>query len=93
MLSETRHAWIRREGVRIPLENDKVIGFLSNTDPDPPENHNATKPTFYDEPLFARQRNAILKAFCSRANNDMFSGKWTLSLSSSTKNKVELDPL
>ena len=29
-----------------PLKNHKIIGFLSNTDPDPLKNHKATKPAF-----------------------------------------------
>ena len=29
-----------------PVKNHKNIGFLSNTDPEPLENHKATKPTF-----------------------------------------------
>ena len=28
------------------LENHKTIGFLTNTGPDPLENHKATKPAF-----------------------------------------------
>ena len=31
----------RGRGSRPSLENDKAIGFLSNTDPDPLENHQA----------------------------------------------------
>ena len=34
------------QGVRTPLKNHKNIGFLSNTGPDPLENHKATKPAF-----------------------------------------------
>ena len=37
----------------------RVIGFLSNTGPDPLVNHKATKPAFNAGPLSARQRNAI----------------------------------
>ena len=34
-----------------PLKNHKNIGFLSNTGPDPLENHKASKPAFNDRPL------------------------------------------
>ena len=44
---------------RIPLENHKNIGFLSNTGPDPLKKHKATKPAFNFWPLSARQRNTI----------------------------------
>ena len=37
----------------------KAIGFLSNTGPDPLENHKATNPAINDGSLSARQRNAI----------------------------------
>ena len=46
-------------GARAPLENHKVIGFLSNSVPDLLENHKATKPAFNVGQLLARQRNAI----------------------------------
>ena len=42
-----------------PLKNHNNIGFLSNTDPDPLENHNATKPAFNDGPSLACHKNAI----------------------------------
>ena len=42
-----------------PLKNYTAIGFLSNTDLDPLENHKATKPSFNVGPSSARQRNAI----------------------------------
>ena len=42
-----------------PPENQKNIGFFSNTGPDPLKNHKATKPAFNVGPLSARQRNAI----------------------------------
>ena len=42
-----------------PLENYNIIGFFSNTGPDPLENHKATKPEFIVGPLSTRQRNAI----------------------------------
>ena len=37
----------------------KKIGFLSNTGPDPLNNHKATKPAFNAGPPSAHQRNAI----------------------------------
>ena len=46
-------------GADLPLENRKAIGFLSNTGPDPLENHTATKPAFNVGPLSARQQNVI----------------------------------
>ena len=58
-------------GVRTPppLKNHKNIGFLSNSDPDPLKNYKATEPAFNVGPSSARQRNAILMAFCWRADN------------------------
>ena len=35
-----------RESGSPSLENHKAVGFLSNTGPDPQENHIATKPAF-----------------------------------------------
>ena len=35
-----------------PLENNKALGLFSNTDPDPLENHIATKPAFNVRPPF-----------------------------------------
>ena len=46
-------------GVRTPLKNHENKGFLSNTDPDSLENHEATKPAFNVEPSSVRQQNAI----------------------------------
>ena len=40
--------------------NHKSIGFLSNTGPDPLENHQATKPAFNVGPSSARQRKRHL---------------------------------
>ena len=59
------------QGVRTPppLKYHKAIGFLSNTGPDPLENHKATMPAFYVGPTSARQRNAIKMAFRWRAND------------------------
>ena len=37
----------------------KAMGYRSNTDADPLENHKATKSAFNDGPLSARQRNVI----------------------------------
>ena len=42
-----------------PLKNHKNIGFLSNTDPDPLENHKATKPAFNAGPTAACKQNTI----------------------------------
>ena len=47
------------QGVPTPLENHKIIGFLSNTGPDPLKNHKATKLAFNVGPSSALQRNAI----------------------------------
>ena len=47
-------------GSGLPLKTFKNIGFLSNTGPDHPKNHKATKPAFNVEPTSARQRNAII---------------------------------
>ena len=46
-------------GTGTPLKNHKNIGFLSNTGPDPFENHKATKPAFNVGSSLAHQRNAI----------------------------------
>ena len=55
------HARIQRgdSGSRPPLINHKIIGFLSNTCPDPLNNHKATKSAFNVGPSSARQRNVI----------------------------------
>ena len=42
---------------------DKNIGFLSNTAPDPLENHKDTKPAFNVGPSSACQQNAISWCF------------------------------
>ena len=59
------HAWIEGAGAGAggadhppPRENHGNIGFLSNTGPEPLENHKATKPAFNVGPPLARQRNA-----------------------------------
>ena len=44
-----------------PLKNHKIIGFLSNTGPDPQKNHKATKPAFNVGPSSVRQRNAAFR--------------------------------
>ena len=44
-------------GVRTPLKNHKSIGFLSNSGPDPLENHKITMPAFNVGPLSTRQQN------------------------------------
>ena len=53
-----------------PLINHKHIGFPSNTAPDPLKNHKATKPEFNVGPSSTGQQNAILMAFCWRADDD-----------------------
>ena len=42
-----------------PLKNDKAIGFLSKTGPEPLKIHKATKPAFNAGQPLARQRNTI----------------------------------
>ena len=42
-----------------PLKNHINIEVLSNTDPDPMNNHNATKPEFKVGPPAARHRNGV----------------------------------
>ena len=56
-----KYARIQRGGgvVQTPLEDQKALGFLSNTSPDPLENHKATKPAFNAGTSSARQQNAI----------------------------------
>ena len=41
-------------GCTLPLENDKSMGFLSNTGLDPLKNHKATNPAFSVGPLSFR---------------------------------------
>ena len=57
------------QGVWIPLKDHKNIGFLSNTGPDPLNNHNATKSAFNVGPLLACQQNAIYMPFRWRADD------------------------
>ena len=45
------------------------LGFLSNSSPDPLNNHKATKPAFNVGPSLARQRNALEMAFRWRADD------------------------
>ena len=45
------------------MKNDKNIGFLCNTGPDPLKNHKATEPAFNVGQSSARQQNAISMAF------------------------------
>ena len=53
------------QGVRTPPpEKSQKYGVLSNFGPDPLKNHKATEPAFNFGPSSARQRNAILMAFC-----------------------------
>ena len=42
------HARILKAAGCQPPENREIIVFLSNTDPDPPKNHKATKPAMLD---------------------------------------------
>ena len=68
------HVRIQRGGGRDrgsgpPLKNDKNIGSLSNTGPDPLKNHKATKPALNVVLSTARQRNAITMAFPWLAND------------------------
>ena len=42
-----------------PPENHKIIGFLSNSGPDPLKNHGATEPVFNVGPSSAPQRLAM----------------------------------
>ena len=60
--------------VRNPMENHKEIGFLSNTGPDPWENHKATKAAF-NSSMLGRHRPTREMPFKSH-----FSGcfKWYL---------------
>ena len=51
------------------MKNNKNIGFLRNTSPDPLKNRKATKPANVG-PSLARQRNATKMAFRWRADND-----------------------
>ena len=81
------HAQIQKggRGSGPPRESHKAIGFLSNTSPDPIENHKVTKPAFNVWPPSVRQGNTddgpLLVVFGS-------------SLSSPTKKQVvKFDPL
>ena len=65
------------------LKYHKIIVILSSTGPDPLKNKKAIKPAFNVGPSSARQRNAILMAFCWQANDDpvkMVFGIWIISL-------------
>ena len=60
-LSHCAPIWADPEwGTGGPESPEKLqkIGILSNTGPDPPKNHKATKPEFNVGPSSARQRNA-----------------------------------
>ena len=46
-------------GVGPPKITKILVGFLSNTGPDPLKNHKATKPAINVGPSSARQRNVI----------------------------------
>ena len=54
-----------------PLKNHKNIGFLSNSGPDPLKNYEATEPAFNVGLSSAPQPNAILMAFCWRADDGL----------------------
>ena len=47
----------------------KAIGFLSNNDADPLENHKATEPEFNVGPSSSHQQNVILMANCCLSKN------------------------
>ena len=64
------------QGVRMPLKNHKNIGFLSNTDPDPLNNHKAAQPAFNNGLSLARQRNPLKWRFAGRPM--MARNKWYL---------------
>ena len=55
-----------------PLKNHNNIGFLSNSGPDPLKNYEATEPAFNVGLSSAPQPNAILMAFCWRADDGLF---------------------
>ena len=55
-----------------PLENHKVMGFLSNIGPGPFENHKAIKPAFNVGPSSDLWRKALQIAVCSWANDGPF---------------------
>ena len=59
-------------GGLFPLKSHKIVGFLSNTGPDPLKNHEATKSAFNVWPSSARQRNAISMAFRWRSDGGPF---------------------
>ena len=66
-----RMPWVDPEvgsGGPDPLENYKVIEFLSNIDPDHLETHKATKPEYNAGPSSACQRNAIQIKLCLLAD-------------------------
>ena len=56
------HALIQRGEVQTPGKL-LAIGSLSNSGPDPPENHKATKPALNVGPPLARRRNVLKMAF------------------------------
>ena len=79
-------------GSHLPGKITKLVGFLSNTVPDPLKNNKATKPAFNVEPSSARQRNAIKLRFAG--GPIMARLKWYLDpLSHQQKNPSNLDPL
>ena len=92
------HVRIQRgedRGSRPSLENDKNIGFLCNTDPDPLKNNKSQHSMYYAGPPSARQRNIILMVFRWQADV----GPLLTVLGSSLPQKktkktlAELDPL
>ena len=60
--------WDRGSGPS-PHKNHKILGFLSNTSPDPLKNYKATKPAFNVGSSSTHQRNAIKIAFRWRADD------------------------
>ena len=89
-----RHGRIQRRdrGSRPPPPPGKSQKHrvLSNTGPDPLKNYKPTKPAFNVGPSSARQRNAILMAFCWRADDGPLKVVFWSFLPSSTKREKTL---
>ena len=84
-------------GVLDPPENHKNIRFLSNSGLDPLKNYEATEPAYNVGSSSARQRNAILMAFCWWADDGQLIVEFGSSHHSSnkkqTKNVAKVGPL
>ena len=50
----------RGTGGPVPLKITKIIGFLINTGPDPPKNHEAAEPAFNVGPPWKHHLNNLL---------------------------------